>query len=92
MGPGYGESLVLHIGLGEWLIVDSCVDRSGKPAALGYLEEIGVDIGRAVEMVVASHWHADHIGGMAQLVHAVSYTHLTLPTSTLCRSRWSPYH
>ena len=24
---------------------------------------------------------------------AVSYTHLTLPTSnTLCRSRWSPYH
>lgn len=69
MGPGYGESLVLHIGLGEWLIVDSCVDRSGKPAALGYLEEIGVDIGRAVEMVVASHWHADHIGGMAQLVH-----------------------
>ena len=25
-------------------------------------------------------------------VLAVSYTHLTLPTSTLCRSRWSPYH
>src|SRR5450756_620042 len=24
-------------------------------------------------------------------VGAVSYTHLTLPTSTLCRSRWSPY-
>ena len=23
---------------------------------------------------------------------AVSYTHLTLPRSTLCRSRWSPYH
>ena len=22
----------------------------------------------------------------------VSYTHLTLPTSDLCRSRWSPYH
>ena len=22
----------------------------------------------------------------------VSYTHLTLPTTTLCRSRWSPYH
>ena len=24
--------------------------------------------------------------------NAVSYTHLTLPTSDLCRSRWSPYH
>ena len=23
---------------------------------------------------------------------AVSYTHLTLPTILLCRSRWSPYH
>ena len=26
------------------------------------------------------------------LLIAVSYTHLTLPTSDLCRSRWSPYH
>ena len=25
-------------------------------------------------------------------IDAVSYTHLTLPRSTLCRSRWSPYH
>ena len=25
-------------------------------------------------------------------VHPVSYTHLTLPTILLCRSRWSPYH
>ena len=25
-------------------------------------------------------------------IKAVSYTHLTLPTTTLCRSRWSPYH
>ena len=22
----------------------------------------------------------------------VSYTHLTLPTKRMCRSRWSPYH
>ena len=27
------------------------------------------------------------------VVVAVSYTHLTLPTNTVtCRSRWSPYH
>ena len=26
-------------------------------------------------------------------LEAVSYTHLTLPTTgSLCRSRWSPYH
>ena len=29
----------------------------------------------------------------AKLAEAVSYTHLTLPTSAVaCRSRWSPYH
>ena len=26
------------------------------------------------------------------LCGAVSYTHLTLPTMPVCRSRWSPYH
>ena len=25
-------------------------------------------------------------------IGAVSYTHLTLPTKRMCRSRWSPYH
>ena len=25
-------------------------------------------------------------------LEAVSYTHLTLPTKRMCRSRWSPYH
>ena len=25
-------------------------------------------------------------------MHAVSYTHLTLPRLPQCRSRWSPYH
>ena len=31
--------------------------------------------------------------GDTVIITAVSYTHLTLPTSVLmCRSRWSPYH
>ena len=30
--------------------------------------------------------------GFAGAAIAVSYTHLTLPTILLCRSRWSPYH
>ena len=33
------------------------------------------------------------VGGPAQDPEAVSYTHLTLPTTARrCRSRWSPYH
>ena len=31
------------------------------------------------------------LGGGASIV-TVSYTHLTLPTSYACISRWSPYH
>ena len=29
---------------------------------------------------------------VASAKRSVSYTHLTLPTYSLCRSRWSPYH
>ena len=29
---------------------------------------------------------------MPDATMTVSYTHLTLPTNSLCRSRWSPYH
>ncbi len=67
-GPGYGESVVLHTGQGRWVIVDSCIDNSGYPRALGYLESIGVNPSRAVDLIVATHWHDDHIRGMSRLV------------------------
>jgi hypothetical protein len=68
-GPGYGESIVAHVGMGRWLIVDSCVsENSGRPKALEYLEQIGVDPTTTVELVVATHWHDDHIGGILYLV------------------------
>ena len=68
LGPGYGESVVVHTGDGNWIIVDSCIDKSGDPRALGYLESIGVDPSQAVGLIVATHWHDDHIRGMSRLV------------------------
>ena len=70
LGPGYGESIVLHIGDGVWVLVDSCLDTDAAPGALRYLERIGVDPAQAVALVVASHRHDDHIRGMARLVEA----------------------
>ena len=70
LGPGYGESIVLHVGDGVWILVDSCVDTDGTPRALRYLESIGLDPAQAVALIVATHWHDDHIRGMARLVEA----------------------
>ena len=60
LGPGYGESAVLHIGNGVWVIVDSCINHEGIPQALEYLESIGVAPAQAVDLIVATHWHDDH--------------------------------
>ncbi len=67
-GPGYGESIVLHLGNGVWALIDSCLNEDGEPRALRYLESIGLDPARDVALIVATHWHDDHIRGMAQLV------------------------
>ena len=68
-GPGVGESLVLHIGSGEWVVVDSCMngDRS-SPAALEYLREIGVDPATQIKWVIATHWHDDHVEGISEIL------------------------
>lgn len=70
LGPSYGESIVVHVGDGGWIIVDSCIDDAGNPQALNYLLGMGVDAAEAVELVVATHWHDDHIRGMNELVDA----------------------
>lgn len=71
IGPGYGESVVVHLGNGEWLVNDSSVSRpDSAPAALQYLERIGVDPSKQVALVVASHWHDDHVRGISQVYMA----------------------
>lgn len=68
-GPGYGEAVVVHLGDGRWLIVDSCIDpETGVVPSLEYLKDIGVDLNECVEWIVATHWHDDHIRGLARCV------------------------
>ncbi|NEX17829.1 MAG: hypothetical protein C1943_14720 [Halochromatium sp.] len=70
-GPGYGESLLAHIGSGHWILVDSCIDsKSGRPAALAYLDQLGLDPADVVDMIVASHWHDDHVRGLSTILEA----------------------
>ena len=68
VGPGYGECILLHIGNGSWVIVDSCIDEDSRPAALAYLHDMGLDPPEVVHLIVTTHWHDDHIRGMGELV------------------------
>lgn len=68
-GPGKGESIVLHLGNDDWIVVDSCLNPdTGEPVALEYLESLGKDPAEVVRCIVATHGHDDHIGGMAKIV------------------------
>lgn len=67
-GPGYGEGIVVHLGAGDWIAVDSCVGADHKSVTAKYLKEIGVPVKTAVRKIVATHWHDDHIRGLSELV------------------------
>lgn len=67
-GPGVGECVVAHIGHGKWIIIDSCKEnKHSSPIALEYLTNLGVNYD-AVELVVISHWHNDHINGAYEVI------------------------
>lgn len=70
-GPGFGECVLIHAGEGAWLVVDSCMNRSArKPAALAYFDEIATDPTKSVELILATHWHDDHVAGIDKIVEA----------------------
>jgi hypothetical protein len=81
LGPGYGESIVVHATNGFWIVIDSCVPRGEKvPAPLAYLNAIGVDLS-LVRFVVATHWHDDHVRGLAQLFEMSPNARLVLASA-----------
>lgn len=86
-GPGYGESIVLHVGGGAWVIVDSCLGAERLPSALAYLKRIGLDPAQSVHLVVATHWHDDHIRGIAELVETCGNADFYC-ASALCRKEF----
>lgn len=86
-GPGYGESVLVHLCANRWLIVDSCVRAtSAGPAALEYLDRIGVDIGSSVLYLVATHWHDDHVSGFATQVKRCARARVHFTAALTCES------
>ncbi len=68
-GPGYGESIAIHLGNSHWVLIDSCVEpNSANPASLGYLRALGINVEEDVKLIVATHWHDDYIRGISTLL------------------------
>ena len=65
-GPGTGEGILVHCGYGQWFAVDSA-RLDGECWALWYLRQIGVPFS-ALKLILASHWHNDHVSGLADLI------------------------
>ena len=68
---------------------DSAAEQAGNVRILG-VSEVHTEV-RPGDLFVALQGRHHH--GAGRVAEAVSYTHLTLPTTlSTCRSRWSPYH
>ncbi len=81
-GPGRGECILVHMGYNEWCMIDSCIGR-GKllPAAVDYLNELGEAALNGVLLVLATHWHDDHILGIAASLRAFTNARFACSTA-----------
>jgi len=74
-GPNYGECVVVHLGNGNWVVVDSCLHEGG-PVAIAYLQALGLDPARSIRAVIATHWHDDHYKGLSQILANAPAAHI----------------
>lgn len=72
-GRGYGESILIELENNEWMIVD-CFNhpQTKEPVALSYLINIGLEPKKVLKKIVLTHFHQDHISGMATLIKAAA--------------------
>lgn len=77
LGPGFGESIILHY-QSSWIVIDSCKDpKTKKSAAITYLNSIGVDFD-CIKKVACTHWHDDHCSGLASLYECATNADLII--------------
>lgn len=63
------------------MVVDSCIDHETKDVVpLSYLHSMGLSPSQ-VELVVATHWHDDHVRGMADVVQQTPGAAFVIPSA-----------
>ncbi|QYF87133.1 MBL fold metallo-hydrolase [Brevundimonas sp. PAMC22021] len=78
LGRGHGESVVIHALDGTWIVIDSLKYENRDAAPLAYLTQMGVGP-EAIRVVMATHWHDDHVAGLAQVYSVATNADLVLP-------------
>jgi glyoxylase-like metal-dependent hydrolase (beta-lactamase superfamily II) len=82
-GRGYGEAALLHLGDNRWVLIDSLVEADAQLPTLRYLEEIGVEPAAAIELIVATHWHDDHVKGISRAYAAAPSAVFAMPQAMM---------
>lgn len=72
-----GESVVVHLANGKWMIIDSC-KAGGVVLPLYYLKKKEVDL-KEVIYVICTHWHTDHIEGLSDVIKECTNAVLAIP-------------
>ena len=80
-GPGYGECILIHVGSNQWIVMDSCIGQNNEPVALTYLKDIGCNPGECVRFVIATHWHDDHVQGIAKVLESAESATFVISTA-----------
>lgn len=72
---GQGDSELIRLPSGENILIDAGL-AEGSSKLLDYLEQLGV---HKIDYLIATHPHADHIGGMAQVIKRMDIGKIYLP-------------
>ncbi|MGB9793043.1 MAG: ComEC/Rec2 family competence protein [Thermacetogeniaceae bacterium] len=75
---GQGDSILLQLPDGRTMLVDAGPDEAGSEV-VSYLQREGV---KRIDYLVATHPHADHIGGMDEVVRAFEIGKVYMPRVT----------
>jgi hypothetical protein len=81
-GKGYGEAIAIHVGDRRWIAIDS-VEINQSSITRYYLEGIGHAPADHLDVIVATHWHDDHVRGIADLFEVSAKAEIIVPAAML---------
>ena len=72
---GQADSILVVLPNGKSMLIDAG-EQSGSGKTLQYLRDNGID---NLDYVIATHPHADHIGGMAAVIREIAISNIYMP-------------